>query len=50
MLYDHVAIRMTDKSETLDAAKAYGCKMLEGKPGCFTTPGGIVIELVTFSK
>lgn len=44
--YDHIGIAVTDKTETLQKAAAFGCKPLAGKPNWFATPDGIVIELM----
>ena len=45
-LYNHIALRVSDKAEAIEAAKAYGCVMVEGKDHWIVTPGGIVIELM----
>ena len=45
-LCDHIGIQVERKSETLEKAEAFGCEMLEDKPGWFVTPDGIVIELM----
>lgn len=44
--YDHIGIAVTDKAETLEKAAAFGCKPMANKPHWFTTPDGIVIELI----
>lgn len=43
---DHLGIQVTDKAETLEKAAAFGCKPLADKPHWFTTPEGILIELM----
>ena len=45
-LYDHIGIQVQDKDETLRKAFALGCNAVPGKPHWFTTPDGIVIELM----
>lgn len=39
-------IAVTDKAETLERTAAFGCNPMANKPHCFTTPDGIVIELM----
>lgn len=46
-VYGHIAIRVSDKADVLEKAKAYGCMMVEGKNGWILTPDGIIIELLT---
>ncbi len=45
-LYDHIGIQVPDKAETWKKASAFGCAAVPGKPNWFTTPDGIVIELM----
>ena len=45
-LCDHIGIQVTDKAEVLEKAAAFGCTPVPGKPHWFTTPEGIVIELM----
>ena len=45
-LYDHIGIQVSDKAETIKKASAFGCAAVPGKPHWFTTPDGIVIELM----
>ena len=44
--YDHIGILVQDKAEVLEKAFALGCTAVPGKPHWFTTPDGIVIELM----
>lgn len=44
--YDHIGILVEDKEEILEKAFALGCTAIPGKPHWFTTPDGIVIELM----
>lgn len=45
-LYDHIGIQVTDKAVTLKKAAAFGCAPVPGKPHWFSTPDGLVIELM----
>ena len=44
-LYDHIALRVENLSETLKNAQLFGCKQIEGKPNWIITPENLVIEL-----
>lgn len=43
-LYHHIALRVKDQAEAIEAAKTYGCTMVAGRKNWIVTPDGIVIE------
>lgn len=43
--YDHIGIQVPDWPGTRRRASEMGCTLVEGKPHCFVTPDGVVIEL-----
>ena len=45
-LYDHIALRVDDLSDTLKNAQLFGCKQIEAKPNWIITPDAIIIELI----
>ena len=45
-LWFRQGIQVSDKAETIKKASAFGCAVVPGKPHWFTTPDGIVIELM----
>ena len=45
-LYHHIALRVSDKERVVEAAKSYGCSLVDGKSDWLLTGDGIVIELM----